>query len=96
MRAFRTDLGFYDSFREARAAIRRAIARREVLRTPPPITVKWRDGSYLVVGSCIVQGLWGREVGRKGITRERLFGEPVKARRPLARAKKGKKKRRIY
>jgi hypothetical protein len=43
MRVFRTDLGFYNSLQEARAAIRRAadsdliraIARREVLRPPP-------------------------------------------------------------
>jgi hypothetical protein len=34
MRVFGTDLGFYSSLQEARAAIRRAIARREVLRPP--------------------------------------------------------------
>ena len=85
MRAFRTDIGFYDTLQEARAEIRRAIARREVLREPEPIIVKWRGGSYLVVGSIITRS-WSQIKCRGGAVREVLFGTPVKSPRPLTRS----------
>jgi hypothetical protein len=96
LRVFRTDMGFYDTLREARAAIRRAIARREVLRKPKPGIVKWRDGSYLVVGSLITSS-WAKSKSRGGAVRDVLLGTPVKTPRPLTRrasTKKDQKRRR--
>jgi hypothetical protein len=77
--------GFYDTLHEARLARRRAIARREVLRKPKPIIVKWRDGSFLLEGRVILKGSWSWSKNYKGAVREQLLGEPVKAPRPIAK-----------
>src|SRR5580698_9742525 len=81
MRMIWTDIGFYNTLQEARAAGRRAIARCEVLRTPAPSIVKWRDDSFLLKGGLIV-GPWSLSVSRTGVIRERLLGVPVKSPRP--------------
>ena len=81
MRTIWTDIGFYDTLQEARAAGRRAIARCEVLRTPAPSIVKWRDGRFLLNGGLIVSP-WSLSVSRTGVIRERLLGVPVKSPRP--------------
>jgi hypothetical protein len=76
-----TDIGFYNTLQEARAAGRRAIARCEVLRTPAPSIVKWRDGTFLLKGGLIV-GPWSLSMSRTDVIHERLLGVPVKSPRP--------------
>jgi hypothetical protein len=81
MRWIWTDIGFYDTRHEARAARRRAIARRQVLREPEPMIVKWHDGGFLLEGAAVV-GPWSQTMNHNGVVRERLTGEPVKSPRP--------------
>jgi len=91
MRFFWTDIypGHFDTFREARSAKRKAIARREVLGKPEPMIVRIQDG-WFVKGALVVGGSFGKTGGAAGrSSREVLTGTPVRPQRPKQR--KGKR-----
>jgi hypothetical protein len=89
MRTIWTDIhpGHFDTFSEARRAIRQAVARREALHKPQPMIVKMH-GRYLVKGALIVRSFGWSSGAAGGSPREVLVGTPVKPPRPKHR--KGK------